>query len=319
MISNFTPEEWDKKTIELGGSILQAWAWGQFQQAMGQKIHRLSDKDFICLAVETDLVMNKKYIYCPRGPLGNLEAALLDLKKLGDDHSIIFSRIEPMQAVNLPRGLKDVQPAIDWALDLEKTEEELLIGMKPKTRYNINLAQRKGVTVREGTAADLITVWQLFMETAGRNKIRLHSQSYYWQMWDHLSSKYLKILIAEYQGVPLAGMFLTLFGDTATYLHGGSSRMSRGAGSGSAGKEAMAPYMLHWEAIKMAKSLGLKQYNFGGVAGASDENHAWAGITRFKKGFGGFEILYPGSFDLIYSPIWYNVYKQGRKLRKILK
>ncbi len=307
MISQLSPEEWDKRTIELGGSILQAWAWGRFAESQNKKVYRFSGEDFVSLAIEESLVAGKKYIYCPRGPLGNLDAALLDLKKLGADHSIIFSRIEPMQAVNLPRGVKDVQPAIDWALDLEKTEEELLIGMKPKTRYNINLAQRKGVTVREGAAADLITVWQLFMETAARNKIRLHSQSYYLQMWDHLSPKHLRILIAEYQGVPLAAMFLTLFGDTATYLHGGSSTKM---------KESMAPYMLHWEAIKVAKSLGLKQYNFGGVAGVSDENHAWAGITRFKKGFGGFEIIYPGSFDLIYSPIWYNVYKQGRKIKQ---
>ncbi|MEJ0021615.1 MAG: peptidoglycan bridge formation glycyltransferase FemA/FemB family protein [Candidatus Doudnabacteria bacterium] len=309
MITPLSQDAWDEKVIELGGSILQSWVWGEFQESLGQKIHRFSGEDFACLAIETALPFGKKYAYCPRGPLGNIDPALVDLKKLDEDHSIIFSRIEPLQSVKLPRAVKDTQPAIDWVLDLEKTEEELLIGMKPKTRYNINLSQRKGVVVREGTQADLITVWQLLLETANRNKIRLHPQSYYFQMWDHLAPKYLKILIAEYKGQPLAGLLLSLFGDTATFLHGGTSQKM---------KEAMAPHLLHWEAIRLARNLGFKHYDFGGVAPAKEESHAWAGISRFKKGFGGFEVKYPGSFDLIFSPIWYNVYKQGRTLKKIL-
>lgn len=339
MISNLTKDAWDKKVIELGGSILQSWAWGEFQQSLGQKIHRFSGEDFICLAIETSLPMGKKYVYCPRGPLGNVESALADLKHLDSDRSVIFSRIEPLQPVKLPRAVKDEQPVTDWVLDLsasaqgyggsaeasakagEKTaapegraslngvewEEELLIGMKPKTRYNINLAQRKGVVVRAGNQADLVTAWQLLLETANRYKIRLHPQNYYWQMWDHLAPGNIKILIAEYQGQSLAGMFLTLFGDTADYLHGGSSAKM---------KESMAPYVLHWEAIRTAKQGGFKYYNFGGVAPENTEGHAWAGISRFKKGFGGFEVNYPGSYDLIFSPIWYNVYKNGRKLLK---
>lgn len=310
MISQLSSDSWDKKVIDLGGSILQSWAWGEFQASLGQKIHRFSGEDFICLAVETALPLGKKYFYCPRGPLGNVESALIDLKRLESDRSVIFSRIEPLQSVKLPRAVKDTQPAIDWVLDLEKTEEELLIGMKPKTRYNINLAQRKGIVVREGTQADLITVWQLLLETANRNKIRLHPQNYYFQMWDHLYPKYLKILIAEYKGQPLAGILLSLFGETATFLHGGTSPKM---------KEAMAPHLLHWEAIRLARNLGSKHYDFGGIAPANEERHAWAGISRFKKGFGGFEVKYPGSFDLIFSPIWYNVYKNTRKLTQVLR
>ncbi|MEO8065502.1 MAG: peptidoglycan bridge formation glycyltransferase FemA/FemB family protein [Candidatus Doudnabacteria bacterium] len=315
MISNLTQELWDKKTIELGGSILQSFAWGEFQQSLGQKIHRFSGDDFVNLGIETDLPLGKKFVYCPRGPLGNIDAALDDLKKLDSDHSIIFSRVEPGQIVRLPRAVKDIQPVNNWMLSLsaeggsasggEKTEEELLISMKPKTRYNINLAQRKGVTVRQAGWQDLIQVWQLFMETAGRNKIKLHPQDYYFKMWEHLEPQYLKILIAEYKGQALSAMILTLFGSTATYLHGGTSVKM---------KEAMSPYVLHWEAIKLAKNSGMKFYDFGGIAPDGEKDHSWAGITRFKKGFGGFEVNYPGSFDLIFSPIWYNVYKQGRKL-----
>lgn len=310
MISSLSEQSWDEKTIELGGSILQSWAWGSFAASQNQKIYRFSGDDFICLAIEIALPFGKKYLYSPRGPLGNAEAALSDLKKFQTDHSIIFSRVEPPRALDLPRAIKDVQPVNNWLLDLTKTEEELLIGMKPKTRYNINLASRKGVVVREGTQTDLLNVWKLLLETASRNGFALHPQNYYWLMWDYLHSAHLKILIAEYQGQVLAAMLLTLFGETATYLHGGSSLKL---------KDTMAPYLLHWEAIKIVKRLGYKYYDFGGVAPAGQERHAWVGITRFKKGFGGFEVVYPGSFDLIFSPIWYNAYKNARKLTQVLR
>jgi peptidoglycan pentaglycine glycine transferase (the first glycine) len=310
MISSLNQETWDKKTIELGGSILQSWDWGQFQEALGQKVHRFSDDDFICSVIETPLSMGKKYLYSPRGPIGKVESALVDLKKLEEDPQFVFCRIEPHHAVDLPKAIKDIQPRHNWMLSVDKSEEELLIGMKPKTRYNLNLAQRKGVVVKEGTKADLVQFYQLMLEVAARNKIRLHSQDYYLQMWEHLAPQKLKLFLAYYQDQLLAGALVSFFADTATYLHGGSSQKM---------KEAMAPYLLHWEAIKQAKALGSKTYDFGGVAPDSEPNHSWSGITRFKKGFGGFEVSYPGAFDLVYSPIWYNVYRNARQLRNLLR
>src|SRR3989338_1848954 len=305
MISNLSKENWDKKVVDLGGSILQSWAWGEFNESLGHKIHHFSDENFINLAIETALPFGKKYLYCPRGPLGAASEALPDLKKIGEDPNLVFARLEPQHAMDLPRAVKDIQPPQNWVLGLEKTEEELLIDMKPKTRYNLNLAQRKGVYVREGTQEDLLTVWKLLLETASRAQFRLHPQDYYLKMWDTLHPQHMKIFIAEYQGQPLAGMILTLFGDYAVYAHGGTSIQM---------KEAMAPYLLHWEAIKLSKKLGYKNYDFGGIG-----EKGWEGITRFKKGFGGVEVVYPGAYDLVYSPIWYTMYKQVRTLRGILK
>ena len=310
MISALTEQTWDAKVVELGGSILQSWSWGEFQKFLNQKIYRFSGQDFICLAVGIELPLDKKYIYCPRGPVGNLESALSDLKKLAEDHSIIFSRLEPPQPLLLPKAIKDVQSPNNWMLSLEKSEEELLIGMKPKTRYNINLAQRKGVSVRLGNQVDLLDFYKLMLETAKRNQFKLHPQNYYLQMWDHLAPTNLQLLLAYYKNQLLSGMLLSWFGDSATYLHGGSSVRL---------KEAMAPYLVHWEAIKLAKERGYKTYDFGGVAPGNQTGHSWAGISRFKKGFGGFEVTYPGAYDLIYSPIWYNVYTQAWSLRKILR
>ena len=311
MITNLSQSEWDKKVVELGGSILQSWVWGEFQKNLGFKVHRFSSSDYINQAVEISLMAGKNYLYSPRGPLGNVTDAQKDIRELATtDHSIVFARIEPNEKQNLPKAVKEIQPTDNWVLDLTQTEEQILAGMKPKTRYNINLAQRKGVTVRHGGKEDLLEVYKLLMETAGRNKFRLHPQNYYWQMYETLSPNNVKILIAEYQGKPLACMLLTVFGDSAVYMHGGSS---------SAVKEAMAPYVLHWEAIKLSKSLGCKYYDFGGIAPQDAVNHPWSGISRFKRGFGGFEVNFPGTYEIIFSPLWYNVYKNARALRTLIR
>ncbi len=309
MQSSLTQESWDQQVIDLGGSMLQSWVWGEFQQALGYRIFRLSTDSFISLVVELPLPLKKNYLYAPKGPLGEVPAALEEIKTLAeDDHSLVFIRIEPYVKQTLPVAVKEIQPNQIWLLNLEKTEQELLIGMKPKTRYNINLAQRKGVTIREGGQADLLSFWQLLLATASRNRFKLHPQNYYLRMWESLSPKYLKLLLAEYQGQLLAGSLLSWFGDTVSYLHGGSAGLM---------KEAQAPYLLHWESMRLAKNLGYKFYDFGGVS--TDPKHPWAGISRFKKGFGGFEVNFPGAYDLVFSPIWYNVYKQVRIARRLLR
>lgn len=289
---------------------MQSWAWGQFNEALGHKVYRFTDKSYAVMAVELSLPMGKNYLYCPKGPVGNPSHALEDLKKFSQDQSVLFVRLEPQQQIGLPHAAKEVQPHLNWMVGLEGTEEQLLINMKPKTRYNVNLAQRKKVTVREGGKDDLLVLWQMMLETASRNKFRLYPQSYYLKMFEVLNPNFLKILIAEYQGKPLAGMFLTFYSDTATYLHGGSSNSN---------KDAMAPYLLHWEAMRLAKDLGYKFYDFGGISYESELAHAWAGISRFKKGFDGFEVRNPGAYDLIFSPVWYNVYKQARLVRRLMR
>ncbi len=310
MQSEPTQYSWDKKVIDLGGSILQSWVWGEFQKSLGYAVFRFASDDFVDQVIELPLIGNKKYWYTARGPLGNVNRALAELKKSAiADKNVVFARVEPNQNVDLPRAVKDVQPTNNWVLDLTVSEQELLINMKPKTRYNINLAQRKGVVVREGTKEDLLVVYKLLLETAGRGDFRLHPQDYYWQIWDQLHRENLKILIAEYKNQPLACMILTLFGSTVTYLHGGSSTQM---------KEAMAPYVLHWEAIKLSKALGYNFYDFGGVAPQNLGKHPWSGISRFKRGFGGFELTFPGSFEIVISPLWYNVYKNARSLRNII-
>lgn len=306
-------QEWDDKIQELGGGILQSWDWGRFQESVGHKVERVLDKDWAAQLIQTDLMMNKTYWYAPRGPVGNTDRAVTHLRQWANDQkSVMFLRLEPNQPAsasqNLMQSSKTIQPQLNWVLGLEGSEQELLVGMKPKHRYNINLAAKKGVTVREATKQDFLEVWRLLLETAGRGKFKLHPQNYYLQMWETLGPDKFKILLAEYEGQPLACVLVSFFGHTATYLHGGSSDKL---------KNVMAPYLLHWETIVLAKHAGYYNYDFGGIT--TDPNHSWSGISRFKMGFGGFEVRYPGTYDLVLSPLWYNVYKSGRKLRSLLR
>jgi peptidoglycan pentaglycine glycine transferase (the first glycine) len=301
--------EWDNKVKEMGGSILQSWVWGQFQEAVGQKVRRFDGDGWMAQVIEHDLMMGKKYWYVPRGPLGN--ASLAD-ERLADeanvDRNAVFLRLEPLEPVRLPEAPKETQPKENWVVGLEGSEQELLLAMKPKHRYNINLAAKKGVAVREAVKSDFLGIWQLFMETSTRGHFRLHPQEYYLKMWETLGAEHLKVLVAEFEGQMLSACFITVFGHSAIYLHGGSSDRN---------KHLMAPYLMHWEAMKAVKALGTYNYDLGGVS--SDPAHAWSGISRFKRGFGGFEVRYPGTFDHVLSPLWYNAYKGGRKLRKLLR
>jgi len=195
----------------------------------------------------------------------------------------------------------DVQPSKTLILDLTKSEDELLQAMHQKTRYNIRLAEKKGVKIMEVGANRFEEFWQLLVSSGDRDKFNLHGRSYYQAMLK-LANDFVKLFFAEYQGKPLAGSLVTFFGDSATYIHGGSSDKNR---------EIMAPYALHWQIIKQAKQLGYKYYDFHGVDAAK-----WPGVTRFKMGFGGQVINYPGTFDLVYDTGWYNIYKMVRRVRR---
>ena len=113
---------------------------------------------------------------------------------------------------------------------------------------------------------------------------------------------YLKLFLAEYQKEIIAGGIFAFFGQAVTYLHGASANQYR---------NVMAPHLLQWHLISLAKKLGYRHYDFFGI-----NEVKWPGVTRFKKGFGGRVVEYPGTFDLIFQPAWYNFYKTGRRIRR---
>jgi len=303
---------------EKNSQFLQSWEWGEFQEKVSGIIWRIGIEDrgkLVCAAkiIKKSLPMGKSYFYCGRGPVflngawdkeaGNL--IFNEIKKIAGNEMVMFLRFDP--TITLPplnyiiKKTLDVQPANTLILNLAKNEDDLLKEMHQKTRYNIRLAEKKELKITAAGKERFDEFWQLLDQTAGRDKFRPHGISYYKAMLD-LPSDFIKLFFIESKKKFLACGLFSFFGDTATYLHGGSASESR---------NLMAPFLLQWEVIKKAKAGGFKFYDFHGI-----DEKKWPGVTRFKKGFGGEEINYPGTFDLVYDEGWYQVYKMIRKIRR---
>lgn len=323
----------DKKQLNdfVGGEqqaqFLQSWQWGEFQKEVSGIIWRLGVEAGGKLAASAKLVkkrlpMGRSYFYCGRGPViveseklkveSILNFLFEEIERIAKQEGVMFLRFEPAFKIQNPArptgGLKfkiiqtlDVQPSKTLILDLTKPEDELLKNMRQKTRYNIRLAEKKGVKIVAAGANRFEEFWQLLTSTGDRDDFNPHGRSYYQAMLK-MDSSFIKLFFAEYQSQPLAGNLAVFFGDTATYIHGGSADEKR---------ELMTPYALQWQTIKLAKQLGYKYYDFHGI-----DEVKWPGVTRFKMGFGGQVINYPGTFDLIYDNGWYNIYKMVRKARR---
>jgi lipid II:glycine glycyltransferase (peptidoglycan interpeptide bridge formation enzyme) len=212
----------------------------------------------------------------------------------------------------LRRAPMDIQPPDTVVLSLEGDENSLLAAMKPKTRYNIRLAEKKGVQVREGSAVDLGRWYDLYRETAGRDGISLHGFAYYLRLFE-LAGAYpgrrpeLRLLLAEAEDRLLAGIIIAVFGTQAFYLYGASSNEMR---------NYMASYLLQWRAMLLAKSLGARVYDLFGIPPRDDPGHAMYGLFRFKTGFGGRFLHRPGSYDFPLKFVPYLGYRAAEGLRK---
>lgn len=208
----------------------------------------------------------------------------------------------------------DMQPREVFVIDITPTEDELLAQMKPKTRYNIRLAEKRGVRVYETREAKHIEAFLgLITATSGRKGITSHPRSYYEKFFQILPREMCRLFVAEYQGEIIAANLVMFFGDTVTYLHGGTSDAHR---------DAMAPYLLQWEQIKVAKKDGYHRYDFGGIksqGSPSTSKGDWGGITRFKVGFAPATAptVYPGSYDIILDSRGYLLYDGLRHLQKL--
>ncbi|MDO8435232.1 MAG: peptidoglycan bridge formation glycyltransferase FemA/FemB family protein [bacterium] len=295
---------WDKAVLAAHGAFFQSWVWGEFQKALGRKVKRIEG---VGQFVRMPLPFGKYYWYCPRGPFLPLSKG--EIKRGSLDLDGVFFRTEPQTLEQVSDGAikaQDQQPSHTIELDLSKSDDELLAGMHEKTRYNIRLAERKGVEVRIVPSNDSVAksaFIKLLAETASRDGFSLHPGSYYETLCESLTD-IGNLVIATHEGDVLAVHFLVTFGDTTHYLFGASSSDKR---------NLMAPYLVQWKSALFAKSKGIHWYDFFGI---SDANPRWEGITRFKRGFGGVEVTYPGTFDIPLQKGWYKVYQMGRKLRR---
>ncbi|MFY9463357.1 MAG: peptidoglycan bridge formation glycyltransferase FemA/FemB family protein [Candidatus Sungiibacteriota bacterium] len=294
-------------------SFLQSLEWEQFEAALGRTTRRIGG----ALIVQREMLSGFYYWYCPR-PAVLTESFLAEAKKMAKQDRGVFLKIDPAEEMNAVSGAGGVfrpacaiQPRQTSILDLAPREDNLLAVMHEKTRYNIRLAERKGVQIKifqfpiSDFQCDIF--WRLLQETAKRDGFQTHQKEYYKKMLEIRSDAFSnELFFAEYQGEVIAAALINFHhplsgAACSTYLHGASARSHR---------EVMAPHLLQWRVIQEARRRGCEQYDFWGI-----DEQRWPGVTRFKRGFGGREIMYPESVDIVYHPIAYAAYKIAKKIK----
>jgi len=227
---------------------------------------------------------------------------------------------EQLEAEGLVKARANVQPPDTVILDLSRDEEELLSGMKSKTRYNVRLAAKKGVRVELGEWKRDLKAWlELYQVTAERDRIAIHDPAYYRSLFE-LAEEFdprelsISLYLAYHDRELLAGTIVARFKESAYYLYGASSNEKR---------NLMPAYALQWRAIQDAGSSGARSYDFFGIPPAEDPNHPMHGLYRFKVGFGGDIVRRPGAWDLPLRSLEYRAFRVGEALRnyyyKVLK
>lgn len=273
-----------------------------------------------------------KVLYCPRGPLLDWnstiakEHAIAGLEELCKKEKAIFIKIDPeiIEATGIPGSpdektysigstVSEMLKSRNWRfsdsqiqyknsvfLDLEPDENELLNRMKQKTRYNIRLAEKKGVRVRVADVNELKRLYEIYAETSVRDNFVIRPQEYYLTVWRLFIDAGMAFpLVAEDESGILAGLILFILGKRAWYLYGMSTQVNR---------EKMPNYLLQWEAMKFAKETGCTIYDLWGAPDKFDHSDSMQGVFRFKEGLGGVTVRTIGAWDYVARPNLYSMY-----------
>ncbi len=301
---------------------LQTWEWGEARKKTGVEVLRLGEYENNQLTNVFQLTFHKipktnlRVGYLPRSvfPTKDVLDFLYDYAK---KNKIIFIKIEPYVEKSklhpTPNTLHSSNhplfPTWTQILNLNKSEEELLKSFHHKTRYNIRLAEKKGVIIKEMSNDKGFEIFsKLYFETCKRQKYFGHTPKYHKIVWDNFKKNIAHILIAFYNNVPLAAYELFYFKNILYYPYGGTSLEHR---------NLMASNLLMWEAIKLGKKLGAQKFDmWGSLAPNYDANNSWSGFTRFKEGYGTKFTEFVGSYDLVINPFVYQLYNFSYKIRE---
>ncbi len=297
------------------GGLLQSREWMAVLRAEQKEIVDMHCGDHVLYGVEQKVPLVGKYLYISRvatltddmcREMCNLRYGWVRVD-VNDDDMLHVMQSACKKIVKAPH---DMQPRQNLIMNIVRTEDELLQDMKSKTRYNIRLAQKKGVKVFTSKEQKYIDIfYKLVKQTATRKKVSFHEKMHYEKIIAILPDENIQLYIAQYQDKILAVNVISFFGGVATYLHGATADENR---------EVMAPFLLQWQAICDAKKIGCEWYDFGGVFSEDIQDDGKRGITRFKKGFAPNEKLYitKGSYDIVRSSLHYSLYRFLQKLAK---
>ncbi len=316
-------------------TLYQSKEWASFLRwLLGNKrtyIFLLYNKDTLVLgsyAFSYPLLRKLSWLYFPRGPViaeGEQIEELMTVvyQLLGRDFKkqFVWVRFDPLlQKVAENRLVKKAHaafhPRSTLLLDLTLSEEELLQQMKQKGRYNIRLAEKKGVEIeiyagdqlQSQEGMDLVQeFYTITVETTARDGFSGHSLEYYRTLIATLGTKSL-LTVAKYENSIIAAGIFTLHEGVCTYYYGASSNMHR---------QVMAPYLLQWKTIQYAKQQGMRTYDFLGIndEGKQSTGASLDGVTDFKLKFGGNVVSHAGTFEIIVRPFWYFVVRFAKFLR----
>lgn len=322
------------------GHFMQSVKWHKMKPDWkGEVIVSTNDKNEIVggmsVLIRKVPYLNMSIMYAPRGPVCDIynKEVMSELtqgaKELAKKYKAFILRIDP-DIKNEDEKFKDVvkslgfkvkdnikkfsdgiQPRYVFRLDIKnKSEEELLKSFHEKTRYNIRLSNRKGVTFKEGTKEDVKIFHDIMKETGKRDAFGIRPLSYFENMYDNLCPDNMKLLIAYYQDKPIAGVIEILYGDKAWYLYGASSNEFR---------NVMPNYLLQWQMIKNGLDTNRDIYDFRGVEEFEDETKPEYGVYKFKKGFNGEFIEFIGEIQMLYHPFINFCFEKGLKLFRQIK
>jgi lipid II:glycine glycyltransferase (peptidoglycan interpeptide bridge formation enzyme) len=321
-------EEWEKFLLNVEEkTFLQSWGWGKFQENLGNKIWRLGvyqDGELIASSLVVKIIAKRgTFIFLPHGPVVKkekenirgeiLSSFLAELKNIAKEERAVFIRISPVwerteenkncfKKLGFRKAPIHMHPEETWEMDISSSEKEILMNMRKNTRYLIRKGdENKEIEVIKSNDKKDINIFNnLYEKVADRHNFVPFSKEYLNKELDAFSSDdNIAIFLSKYKGEVLASAIVVYWQGTGFYHHGASSL-----------KHSKIPtsYSLQWEAMLEGKKRGCTSYNFWGVAPEkSSKNHPWAGLTLFKKGFGGRRKKYVETQDLIlFHKYWIN-------------
>ena len=320
--------------------ILQSWDWGELKSRYGWELQRIVWQDSQTVVAAAQILtrseirygIKAKIMYVPRGPVLDWNNTILrqnvleDLRKMAIREKALFIKIDPYLPVgygveahqdekpdDVGLELVDELTQSGWeesnqqiqfrntmVLDLTTEESELLLSFSQKTRYNIRLASRKGLEVRDGTSADLNLLYGLYESTAVRNGFAIRPRKYYIDVWQSfMEAGMAQPLVVTIDDEVIAAVVMSVFGGCATYMYGMSSGQHT---------EKMPNYLLQWESIVRAKASGCTSYDFWGVPEVFVDSDPLWGVWRFKSGFKGDVVRTLGAWDFSCKRFGYWLY-----------
>ncbi|MBI9048597.1 MAG: peptidoglycan bridge formation glycyltransferase FemA/FemB family protein [Anaerolineaceae bacterium] len=336
-----TAEKWESSMSQaFSCHVLQSTQWADFKGKTGWRAQFLlwwDNEDNLLggasVLIKTNVLpllqIPLAIMYVPRGPILDwqneelVSIVLADLGEYARENQAVYIKIDPEVFFNIEENQEIVTPCAGktveaqlkenrWRyareqiqfkntfwLSLIDDEEKLLANMKQKTRYNIRLAMKKGVEIRAATEEDFHLIYQMYAETSQRDGFIIRDEDYYYSLWKKLyQAKMAYGLIALYDDVPLAGLMNFVYQKRAWYFYGMSTTKQR---------NLMPTYLLQWEAIKYAKSLGCEIYDMWGAPDEIDEKDSMYGVFRFKQGLGASLVRGIGAWDYVVKPFWYQI------------